>query len=164
MVTVYRTIRRALLQGAILLGTACAASAATQPPEVLDQLAEAPAEPANITPSIAWLEQPIQMQREDGGDALGNVAAPAALLASHLKHIAREREDMDLSAYESAAQRYNLVDDEPIVSEHWWQALPGIAVALFLGLMLYMRHPIQRKRKYRSTPHQPSGGYSRRAP
>jgi hypothetical protein len=112
--------------------------------------------------AISWLEQPMHSPGAiDTSQAIG-LATPAALVAGHATHIARLREDLDLSANDSAARRYNLLDEEPLISEHWWQALPGVVVALFLGLALYMRRPIQRKRKYRSTPHQPSGIYSRR--
>lgn len=166
MTTAYRHIWPGLLPIATALVVALPATATINqsdgfPAASHDKLQQHTA-PIETTPPLNWLEQPMQsMTTTDTGLAIGMIT-PAALLASHVNHIARQREDLDLSANESAARRYNLVDEEPLVSEHWWQALPGIVVALLLGLALYMRHPIQRKRKYRRTPHEPTGPYKRK--
>jgi len=166
MATAHHTILQGMLSLAAALWVALPAAAAVNPsdsfPAVIDDNLQQPVAPIAPVQPISWLEQPMHSPGAvDIGLAAG-VATPAALVAGHTTHIARQREDLNLSANESAAQRYNLVDEEPLVNEHWWQALPGIGVALFLGLALYMRRPIQRKRKYRSTPHEPFGTYSRR--
>lgn len=165
MANAYRTIRQGLLQAAVMLCTVSPAIASinsAEPAPASVQIPDVAQEPPK--PNIGWLEQPVQSVQDavtDGASA--SLATPPALVANHATHIGRQREDMDLTANDSAIARYNLKDDEPIFSEHWWQALPGIAVAVFLGLAMYMRHPIQRKRKYRSTPHEPYGGYKRRS-
>ncbi|MRV76178.1 hypothetical protein GJ700_31165 [Duganella sp. FT92W] len=166
MDTANRTIRMGLLPAVILLCAASPASAGLNVTEAFAPVALESVLPAEQPKTnLSWLEQPVQGE-QDASLAMPavNLAAPASLVASHGAHIGRQREDMDLTANDSAILRYNLQNDEPIFSEHWWQALPGVGVALFLGLAMYMRHPIQRKRKYRSTPHEPYGGYSRRSP
>ncbi|MBY0241343.1 MAG: hypothetical protein K2X55_18710 [Burkholderiaceae bacterium] len=166
MTSAYHNIGRGLLPMATALVVALPAAATINqsdgfPAASHDKLQQYTA-PIETTPPLNWLEQPMQsMTTADTGLAIGMIT-PATLLVGHTTHIGRQREDLDLSANDSAARRYNLVDEEPLVSEQWWQALPGIVVALFLGLALYMRHPIQRKRKYRSTPHEPTGPYKRK--
>lgn len=81
----------------------------------------------------------------------------------HQLSAAGPKEDRDLSANESAAGRGGAADEEALLNENWWQAVPGIVTALVLGLILYMRKPVQRKRKYRTTPHEPTGPYKRRS-
>lgn len=164
MATAHRTILQGLLSFAAALCVATPAAAAINAvgnfPAVADANLELPTAPATPAQPIGWHEQPM-LEQPMPGQATG-IAAPTALIAGHASHIAHQREDRDLSPNNPAIQRYNLTDEEPLVNAHWWQALPGIGVALFLGLALYMRRPIQRKRKYRSTPHEPSGAYSRR--
>lgn len=163
MVIAHRTILSGLLKLAMLACVAAPSSAAVNPSDNLPGASENSVPPA--VPSaqkIDWHEQPLHVRPADGSDAVSAAAAtPAVLAATHTAQIARQREDMNLTSNESALQRYNLQDDEPLVSEHWWQALPGIGVALFFGIVLYMRHPIQRKRKYRRTPHEPYDRYRR---
>lgn len=165
MATAHRNIWPGLLSVAALVVALPAAATINQPdgfPAASQDKLQLPAAPIDSAPPLSWLEQPMQsMGAADTSLAIG-IVTPATLLTSHATHIARQREDMDLNANDSAVRRYNLVDDEPLISEHWWQALPGIVVTLFLGVALYMRHPIQRKRKYRSTPHDPTGPYKRK--
>lgn len=167
MATVHHTILQGLLSLSLALSVALPAAASLNPsdsfPTTTDDTLQQDAAPATSAQSISWLEQPMHSPGAVDTSLAVGLATPTALVASHATHIARQREDLDLTANDSAALRYNLVDQEPLISEHWWQALPGVVVALFLGLALYMRRPIQRKRKYRSTPHEPSGIYSRRS-
>lgn len=163
MTIAHRTILSGMLQLAMLTCAAAPSIAAVNPADALPATMENSAPPAGpAAQKIDWHEQPLHTRAADGGDTLAaTVATPAVLAATHTAQIARQREDMDLTSNESAIQRYNLQDEEPLLNEHWWQALPGIGVALFFGLVLYMRHPIQRKRKYRRTPHEPDGRYRR---
>lgn len=163
MGTLYRAIQLGLLQAAVLLCTAGPAGATATlseenaPPAIERAVADDTAKPA-----ISWLDQTTHPQLPGSVDTLASgLATPAPLVASHTSHIGRQREDMDLSANDSAIQRYNLKDDEPLLNEQWWQALPGIAFAVIVALVMYMRHPIQRKRKYRRSPHEPYGPYTR---
>lgn len=166
MATAHHTILQGLLSIAAAWWVAPPATAAINPSDslaaVMDESLQHTAAPVTPAQPIGWLEQPMHDPGAVETSLAAGIATPAALVAGHASHIARQREDLNLSASESAVQRHHLVDQEPLISEHWWQALPGIGVALFLGLALYMRRPIQRKRKYRSTPHEPNGVYRRR--
>lgn len=73
------------------------------------------------------------------------------------------REDGDLNANQSAIERFGLGSiEESLLPENWWQAAPGLLTALVIAIMMYMRNPMSRKRKYRRTPHEPYGRYKKR--
>ncbi|GAB2841954.1 hypothetical protein GCM10027277_06230 [Pseudoduganella ginsengisoli] len=161
-----RTVWPLLLQTAMsLCAAAGSAFAEVKNTETLAALTEdtAPAHAGQPVP-LNWLEQPLHAQANPGLESQPVDLPATEITASQIKHIGRQREDLDLSANDSAAQRWNLTNDEPLFGEHWWQPVTGIAAALLVAVLMYMRHPIQRKRKYRRTPHEPTGEYSRRRP
>lgn len=161
-----------LAAGAALLALACPAGAAISPadPAMASVSAEAALQPLEKpAPSLEWLalSDAIALASVAGGD--NDSVAPSLLQTwsiadpgQHLLHVPGHREDRNLDAGEPLLGSYNLADEEPLLSENWWQAVPGVMTALIAGVMLYMRKPVQRKRKYRSTPHEPTGPYKRR--
>jgi hypothetical protein len=167
---IHHQLAARLATGAALLALACPACAAISLADAASASTEADeAQPSRPAPAVEWLVRPdaqplrSDIVRDDHAFPPSFVQTMVlADLNQHLPPGAGRREDLDLNANAPGFIRYGFTDEEPLLSEYWWQAIPGVMTTLIAGLMLYMRKPVQRKRKYRSTPHEPTGPYRRR--